>query len=317
MHEFFRVAILVAFAILSVCIIGGCTENNLTGNSDEQAGDSDERVKINLVATIPADGGVISTTGDLWMVFDNAPSSVTVDGNPARIQDNLATVSLINSPNVQFGDRRRVTIEWRNQADAVAGVKTIGFSLIDSTIAVTVDPPPGSQVYQKATEFTLWFSGRVKAVKLNGAPASDGRYWEGRPNLQLGPGQALKVEWVNRDGSTDAIEVGPYNVLSIPPGPPMIIYGTPTDGEINVNLEPINAWGFQYDFDRSVTGAIRLTDAAGVDLEWRGHVHGKIAVLAPWPTKLTNDGTYRIEINVRDDAGNQLLTTITFVTEPE
>ena len=79
-------------------------------------------------------------------------------------------------------------------------------------VTVVVDPGPGSIVPSNAG-FTLTFSKKVVAVKVNGIPASgSGFKWKAAPILGQGEGQILNVQWVNQDGSTGTIAVGPYAV---------------------------------------------------------------------------------------------------------
>ena len=88
------------------------------------------------------------------------------------------------------------------------------------------------------------------------------------------------------------------------------------DGAVNVDPAPINAGGFRFDFDEDVIGTVRLTDEAGVDLNWTSAVVGSAATLtAIAGQELVNETTYKIEINVADRSGTRLKTTITFVTK--
>ena len=125
--------------------------------------------------------------------------------------------------------------------------------------------------------------------------------------------------WTNRDGSKASAKVGPYFVVAGCGGdPPNITIGTVEDGAADVDPAPINAGGFRFDFDEFVTGNIALTDEAGENLDWIANVDGQTATLtAVAGQELANETTYKIEIDVRDGAGNQLKTTITFVTKPK
>ena len=67
-----------------------------------------------------------------------------------------------------------------------------------------------------------------------------------------------------------------------------------------------------------VTGTIKLTDEAGVDLNWVAIVAGQTATLSAIAgQELVNETTYKIEIDIQDGAGNRLQETITFVTKPK
>ena len=189
------------------------------------------------------------------------------------------------------------------------------------TVTVIVDPaPPANPNWHipTNTEFTLTFSEGVIAVTVNDAPATgSGLNWSVAPYLPYGP-VSLNIEWVNRDGSTDAIKVGPYSVADNGGEPPTITSGTVSDGDADVDPAPINAGGFRFDFDERITGVVKLTDEAGADLNWIANVAGQTATLtAVAGQELVNETTYKIEIDVADGAGNRTPATITFVTKPK
>ena len=183
---------------------------------------------------------------------------------------------------------------------------------------VTVDPAPGAEIPSN-TEFKLAFDQGVTAATVNGAAATgSGLNWTASPTLQQGPGQSLNVEWTNRDGSTGSKAVGPYTVKDPDTTPPAIASGTVADGAADVDPAPINAGGFRFDFDEAVTGSVKLTDEAGADLNWIANVAGQTATLtAVAGQELANETTYKVEIDVKDGAGNPTTTTITFVTKPK
>ena len=110
--------------------------------------------------------------------------------------------------------------------------------------------------------------------------------------------------------------VGPYNVGDNGGEPPTITSGTVADRNADVDPAPINAGGFRFDFDETVTGSIKLTDEAGADLNWIATVRGQTATLtAVAGQEIANETTYKIEIDVQDGAGNRTQWTITFVTK--
>ena len=168
--------------------------------------------------------------------------------------------------------------------------------------------------------FTLTFNQKVIAVWLNDTPAvGSGLSWEVAPPLQQGDNQILHLKWENQDGSMDTLDVGPFNVVDGGDGePPLITGGTVTDGETDVNPALINAGGLRFGFDEDATGTIKLTDEAGNDLNWIGHVAGSVAVLTPVAgQELVNGTTYKIEIDVQDGGDNSMRQTISFVTKPK
>ena len=263
-----RTGILITFGILIICITNGCSEDAPTEYSE-----------IELLATIPEDGGIISATGELKLFFDNAPKSVTVNGKPARIQGNAATIQIEKLLLIR-GTEKIVSIEWRNPDDSIAGTKTTRLTVVKRATRVVVDPAPGWDYIPTNTLFRLTFDQEVAAAWLNDTPAvGSGLNWKVSPLLSAGPGQTLNIKWVNQDGSTGAMKVGPYRIADIHNGEPLVVGGTVADGAVDVDPAPINAGGFRFDFDEDVTGTIKLTDEAGADLNWIGTVAGQTATV--------------------------------------
>lgn len=97
---------------------------------------------------------------------------------------------------------------------------------------------------------------------------------------------------------------------------PSVVSGTVSHGAKRVNIGPINAGGFRFDFDEPIIGSIKLTDEAGRDLNWIANVLGQTATLTVVPGKeLVESTTYKIEIDVKDGADNKTKQTIIFVTD--
>ena len=307
MHRLLRASILITFGMLILGIFTGC------GDEDPTAYD-----EINLIATVPEDGGIISTTGELRLFFDSPPQSVSVNGKAARIKGNTATAQIRRFPNLIPGTDRTLSIEWRNLGDSVAGTKTIRLTVVKRATRVMVDPL-GGVVQQGGAEFTLKFDAEVRAAWVNDTPATgSGRNWTVWSILPYGY-VVLNIEWINRDGSAGAMEVGPYEAATGHPDEPVIRGGgTVTDGETDVDPAPINASGFWFGFDQDVTGTIKLTDEAGADLNWIGWVEGSKATLVPIAgQELLNATTYRIEIDIQNGHGMRTQARITFVTKPK
>ena len=194
-----------------------------------------------------------------------------------------------------------------------------------SATEVVMDPPPrtnaGRVLYVPPhTEFALTFNEGVVAVTVNDTPATGSGLnwkWSAQPAL---PEESvmLHIEWKNRDGSKGSKTVGPYEIRHAHVVHPTITSGTVADGAADVDPAPINAGGLRFDFDEPVTGTIKLTDEAGVDLNWVATVDGQTATLtAVAGQELVNETTYKVEIDVRDGAGLPLQRTITFVTKPK
>ena len=187
-------------------------------------------------------------------------------------------------------------------------------------ILTAVDPAPGGAPIPPNTQFSLTIDDTgVVAVTVNGVAATgSGTNWTVSLTLPEGDGQGLNVRWTNRDGSPGSQAVGPYTVRVPDTTPPRITDGTVADGAVNVDPAPLNAGGFQFDFNEAVTGSIKLTDEAGADLNWIATVAGQTATLtAVAGQELVNETTYKVEIDVRDGADLPLQVTITFVTKPK
>ena len=187
-----------------------------------------------------------------------------------------------------------------------------------SATAVQLDPPSGMTIPPNV-QFALKFDAGVNAATVNGSHATgSGTSWRVLLELQPGPNQSLTVEWTNRDDSTGSAVVGPYTVLQIDEEPPEIVAGTVRDGAVEVDPVQINADGFRFDFDEAVAGTVKLTDEVGADLHWIGQVQAQTATLiAVAGQELTHETLYKIEIDVRDGAGNQTQRTIEFATKPK
>ena len=312
MHKMSRTAILITFGLLISGLISGCGDDN----------------EIKLLATVPEDGGTVSVSGELEMVFDGFPASVTVDGKEATIVSDTAILQIADLFDVGTDSEKTVVISWADPGRSFVGTQTITLNLgsvagessggPDATRAV-VDPGPGGGYYPTDTRFTLTLDEGVAAVWVNDVHAvGSGRYWTVENVLEQGVGQNLDINWLNRNCTTGSQRVGPYTVADIQPGPPEITHGTVFDGELDVNPAPINIHGLWFDFNEVVTGTLKLTDEAGVDLNWTGIVREKTAILiADAGQELANGTTYKIEIDIQDLRGKPLRRRISFVTKPE
>ena len=301
MHKLLTAGSLITFGVLIICTISGCADDDLTGEGE-----------VKLLATIPENGGTVSATGELRMVFDSFPKSVTVDGKEAAVVDNIAIVQIADLLNIEIGSEKTVIISWVDPDNSFIGTQMITFTILKPVTVVVIN---------YGRELTLEFSEEVKSVEVNGRSATgSGRDWMvWSDHVPYGQAQFLNIEWTNQDGSTDTMEVGPYDIIFDDGGvPPAITRATVIDGEVDVDPAPINAGGFRFDFDEPVAGAIALTDEAGANLHWNGNVVGQTAMLTPVAgQELSHNTTYKIEIDVHDGAGNATRETITFVTQPK
>ena len=185
--------------------------------------------------------------------------------------------------------------------------------------ATKVEVVPRGGTVSSNQVFTLTFNQKVIEVWLNDTTAvGSGLNWKVAPVLGQGDGQILNIKWVNQDGSMDTIEAGPYSVADGHPDEPVITAGTVADGDADVDPAPLNAVGIEITFDQNVSGSIKLTDAAGADLNWIARVEGSKATLTPVAgQELLNATTYRVEIDVQNGHGMRTQARITFVTKPK
>jgi hypothetical protein len=184
-----------------------------------------------------------------------------------------------------------------------------------SATDVTVDPPAGATVPSNQ-EFKLSFNEGVTAATANGVAATgSGRDWTVTPFAGAQGQQNLAVEWTNRDSTTGSSNVGSYTVDDPDVAPAEVTTGTVADGDVDVDPATVNA-GIRIDFNEAVNGTIDITDEAGASLKWTASVAGQTATLTPVAgTEAANETTYKIEVKVKDGAGNETNLTITFVTK--
>ena len=227
------------------------------GDDDNPVEEVDEPVKINLLATSPENGGTIPATGDLRIVFDNSPQSVTVDRMPAVILNNTAIVALTDFPNVIPGTEKTVIIEWKNPDNSVAGAKTITFTVLKlvedspqsdddddddvvppNATTVLVNPAAGATIPLNQ-RFTLTFDQPIVVAKVNRTPATGAGFnWRAQPALAEGTA-ILTIEWTNRDSSTGSKAFGPYRVRNPDTTSPKIVSGTVRIGRTLTSLSPL------------------------------------------------------------------------------
>ena len=211
--------------------------------------------------------------------------------------------------------------------DGTEGIKPPSEADVDPPAATkaVIDPSPppkftGNAFYtvNPDTVFTFTFDAEVVAVIVNGTPATGlGLHWKWSAHPDLPEGSVtLEIMWTNRDGSRAFAKAGPYYFSWGHGEPPVITGGTVNHGDVDVDPAPLNASGFRFDFDEAVTGTIKLTDEAGVDLHWDGNVQDQTATLTPVAgQELVSETTYKVEIDVQDGAGNRSQITIPFATK--
>jgi hypothetical protein len=177
---------------------------------------------------------------------------------------------------------------------------------LPSATTVTANPAGGSTVPGNAT-ITLTFDQAVKAVA--GATGS-GKVWT------IPVAANLSVTWTNQDGSAGGPVAFTYTLQAEDKTAPTIASGSVSNGDKDVEVDPLNTGGISLTFSEDVTGNIKITLEDGTDLGWIGTVSGKTAKLELVKGKdLANETTYKIAGAVKDGAGNETKIDITFVTK--
>lgn len=180
-------------------------------------GDCDREVII--IDDTPAQFIGATNDGRNWEVyFDKQPKDLSVEGaEEYSLSGNTLRIT------GEGYSRGKIIISWQG------GKKTFTYQPPPPTFeeqpskpppepppppatTVTVEPPPGG-IIPPNQEFLLTFNQAITSATVNGdAITGSGRNWIAAPALQPGPGQSLKVDWKNRDGSSGSMAVGPYNV---------------------------------------------------------------------------------------------------------
>lgn len=177
---------------------------------------------------------------------------------------------------------------------------------LPSATTATAAPPSGSTVPQ-GSAITLTFDQSVKAVA--GATGS-GKTWT------IPAAATVTVAWTNQDDSAGGPITLTYTVTAPDTTAPKITGGSVTNGDKDVEVDPLNTGGITIDFDGDVTGNVKLTLEDGTDVGWIGTVKGKQAKLEAVKGKeIVNETTYKITGTVKDGSNNETKIDITFVTK--
>jgi len=173
----------------------------------------------------------------------------------------------------------------------------------------SANPASGATIPGNAT-ITLSFSADPGAVTVNGTPASgtgNNRTWSG--NLPEGAA-TLNVAWT---GGTTTLN---YTVTGIDNDPPEISGSTIDDEAKDVAPDDVGD-AFEVNFNEDVTrGTARIEVEGGANLNWLATWEARKVTLERGAAgaAIGNETTYVVTITTRDTAGNELDTTITFVT---
>ncbi|MCE2397340.1 hypothetical protein J4G02_22810 [Candidatus Poribacteria bacterium] len=195
------------------------------------------------------------------------------------------------------------------------------------------EPPSGSVIWtidalDTPVEIKLFFDRLPSYVSVGGIRAQlqdDHATWEVttqqlldalEPNPAVKAGADLSVAWVNPDASdgkaTLTFRIGLVGEQA------EIFSGTVTDGESDVDPEPLNAGGFRFDFDREVRGNVTIRQKDGEPLNWISSFAGATATLTAIAGRELRHGVvYVIHIEVINNVDAKTEFTITFRTKDE
>lgn len=185
-----------------------------------------------------------------------------------------------------------------------------------ATVTATT-PADGGQIAANGT-LTITFDNPPGDVTVNGSPATvTGKTatWTAT-GLTAGQSASIAIAWTIAGGGSKTITL---NVQAEDTTPPTISGGTVSDGDKDVEPDPLNTDGITIDFSEAVNrGQITIMPEGGNDLGWLPTwTDTSVTIVPPKGAELGMETTYLLDITgVKDKAGNALPdTTITFVTK--
>ena len=172
---------------------------------------------------------------------------------------------------------------------------------------IMISPPTG--LIAANSSITVVFDNKLTEVTVSaGTVRVAGKIAMITGPFPLGP-LALTVTWA------DGALTFNYTVTAPDTDPPIVVGGTVSDGDKDVDPEPINTDGIEITFSEDVSGNVALQTEGGDDVSWFVRVEGNKATLEPLAGKEIGNGTtYVIVGKVSDAAGNSTDIRITFVT---
>ena len=294
--------------------------------------------RSNGKATITAKSESASQSVDITV----AQTSAEININPAAATLTAIGESLQLSAAVRDAENQTILnapVSWSSSNTSVVSVSPRGLVTARGNGKVTITAKSGAKsstakitVAQSTTTIEITPAGEIEIVV--------GQNWQLNATVRdpnNNPIAGAEVRWesqgpsiatVNSTGLVTARGNGQTNIIASSSGlsrlvtinvpdttGPSIVTGTVSDGALKVDVGPINAGGFRFDFDEPIIGNIKLTNERGVNLNWTSNVLGKTATLTVVPGKeLVDETTYKIEFDVRDGLGNERRQTVTFVT---
>ena len=268
-----------------------------------------------------AEISITPAAATLTAIGESLPLSAEVkDSKNQSILNAPVSWSSRNTAVVRVSPQGLVTARGNGKVTITAksGAKSATSEITVEQVATTIEITPAGP-FTIVVEQTQQLIATVRDPNNNPIAGAEVR-WES---------QGPSIATVNSTGLVTAKGNGQTNVIASSSGlsqlitidvpdttGPSIVTGTVSDGDIRVDVGPINAGGFRFDFDEPIIGSIKLTNERGVNLNWTSNVLGKTATLTVVPGKeLVGETTYKIEFDVRDGVGNERRQTITFVTD--
>ena len=176
--------------------------------------------------------------------------------------------------------------------------------------AFTSATPPGGEIAANGT-ISVVFDNAPSGVSVTAGTVNV----TGKTATITGPFTpgplALTITW---DDGSHTLN---YTVTAPDTTPPTITSGTVSDGDKDVDPEPLNTDGkIEIEFSEDVDGNLALQTEDGGAVGWKTSFAGNKATLEIVKgAELGNETTYVIAGTVRDGAGNELEVSITFVTK--
>ena len=219
--------------------------------------------------------------------------------DPSKVDEILAVLREIDTPQAQKARQRLEQLNRNAQRTQLIATSPAAGATIpqDAVLTLTFDKPP-AQVTVNGTPATL--VGTMATWQLQG-PA------RGRVSFV--------VAWTNPDGSFDSATLQ-MTVQEKDNRPPDIVFSTVDNGEQDVAPEDIGDV-FEVVFNEEVVrGTATIAVEGGANLNWLATWEARKVTLERGAAgaAIGNETTYVVTITTRDTAGNELDTTITFVT---
>ncbi len=293
------------------------------GNGDATitatSGGASNKVEI-TVAQRSAAINITPASVTLTALGDTIQLSATVkDGKNQPISNAIVSWSSSNSVVVSVSPRGLVTARGNGEVTitATSGAKSLTAVITVEQLTTTIEITPANAL-SIVTGQTLQLSATVRDPNNNPIAGAEINWRSSNPSV-AGISPTGLVTARSNGQTTIIVSAGGLShtvTITVPDTTgPSVVNGTVSHGDIKIDIGPINAGGFRFDFDEPIIGSIKLTNEAGVNLNWIANVLGQTATLTVVPGKeLVGGRTYKIEIDVNDGADNKTKQIITFVT---